>query len=174
MEENKESRDSIRGIKIALMGPLGGIGDALFWFTLLPIAASVGVSLGIQGNIAGPIIFLLVFNIVHLFLRFFLMHYSYKMGVGAIEKLKDDTQYVTNGSLILGLTVIGGLIASFVRMNIAYVVNLGSISIDIQKDIIDKIYTLFMFYLLKKGKKPIFLIVVTLVIGIVGKFFGVL
>ena len=173
MEENKESRDSIRGIKIALMGPLGGIGDALFWFTLLPIAASVGVSLGIQGNIAGPIIFLLVFNIVHLFLRFFLMHYSYKMGVGAIEKLKDDTQY-----LILGLTVIGGLIASFVRMNIAYVVNLGSISIDIQKDIIDKImpnmlpllYTLFMFYLLKKGKKPIFLIVVTLVIGIVGKF----
>lgn len=70
MEENKESRDSIRGIKIALMGPLGGIGDALFWFTLLPIAASVGVSLGIQGNIAGPIIFLLVFNIVHLFLRF--------------------------------------------------------------------------------------------------------
>ena len=162
MEENKESRDSIRGIKIALMGPLGGIGDALFWFTLLPIAASVGVSLGIQGNIAGPIIFLLVFNIVHLFLRFFLMHYSYKMGVGAIEKLKDDTQYV--------------------RMNIAYVVNLGSISIDIQKDIIDKImpnmlpllYTLFMFYLLKKGKKPIFLIVVTLVIGIVGKFFGVL
>ena len=182
MEENKESRDSIRGIKIALMGPLGGIGDALFWFTLLPIAASVGVSLGIQGNIAGPIIFLLVFNIVHLFLRFFLMHYSYKMGVGAIEKLKDDTQYVTNGSLILGLTVIGGLIASFVRMNIAYVVNLGSISIDIQKDIIDKnmpnmlplLYTLFMFYLLKKGKKPIFLIVVTLVIGIVGKFFGVL
>ena len=78
MEENKESRDSIRGIKIALMGPLGGIGDALFWFTLLPIAASVGVSLGIQGNIAGPIIFLLVFNIVHLFLRFFLMHYSNK------------------------------------------------------------------------------------------------
>ena len=51
-----------------------------------------------------------------------------------------------------------------------------------RKDIIDKImpnmlpllYTLFMFYLLKKGKKPIFLIVVTLVIGIVGKFFGVL
>ena len=58
------------------------------------------------------------------------------MGVGAIEKLKMILNYVTNGSLILGLTVIGGLIASFVRMNIAYVVNLGSISIDIQKDII--------------------------------------
>lgn len=182
MEENKESRESIRAIKIALMGPLGGIGDALFWFTLLPITASIGVSLAIQGNVAGPIVFLLLFNIVHFALRFFLMHYSYKMGIGAIEKLQDETQYVSNGSLILGLTVIGGLIASFVRMNIAYVADLGGLTIDIQKDVIDKImpnllplaYTLFMFYLLKKGKKPIHLILVTLVIGIVGRFVGIL
>ena len=75
MEENKESQDSIRGIKIALMGPLGGIGDALCWFTLLPITASIGVSLAKDGNIAGPIVFLVLFNLVHFFLRFFLMHY---------------------------------------------------------------------------------------------------
>ncbi len=183
MEENKESQDSIRGIKIALMGPLGGIGDALFWFTLLPITASIGVSLSKDGNIAGPIIFLLLFNIVHIFLRFFLMHYSYKMGVGAIEKLKGDTEYVTNGSLILGLTVIGGLIASFVNLKIATIINLGNkVTVNIQQDVFDKIipnilpllYTLFMFYLLKKGKKPITLILVTLVIGIAGRRFGIL
>lgn len=183
MEENKESQDSIRGIKIALMGPLGGIGDALCWFTLLPITASIGVSLAKDGNIAGPIVFLLLFNIVHLFLRFFLMHYSYKMGVGAISKLKDDTEYVTNGSLILGLTVIGGLIASFVNLKIATVINLGNdVMVNIQQDVFDKIvpnilpllYTLFMFYLLKKGKKPITLILLTLVIGIAGRGLGIL
>lgn len=182
MEENKESKDSIRGIKIALMGPLGGIGDALFWFTLLPITASIGVSLGIQGNIAGPIIFLILFNAVHFFLRFFLMHYSYKMGLEAIDKLKGDTEYVTNGSLILGLTVIGGLIASFVRMNIAYIIKFNDLAINIQTDILDKIipnllpltYTLCMFWLLRKGKKPIFLIGITLLIGIIGKFTGIL
>ncbi|WP_300357196.1 PTS system mannose/fructose/sorbose family transporter subunit IID [Fusobacterium sp.] len=183
MEENKESQDSIRGIKIALMGPLGGIGDALFWFTLLPITASIGVSLAKDGNIAGPIIFLLLFNIVHIFLRFFLMHYSYKMGVGAIEKLKGDTEYVTNGSLILGLTVIGGLIASFVNLKISTIINLGNkVTVNIQQDVFDKIipnilpllYTLFMFYLLKKGKKPITLILITLVIGIAGRRFGIL
>lgn len=183
MEENKESQDSIRGIKIALMGPLGGIGDALCWFTLLPITASIGVSLAKDGNIAGPIVFLLIFNAVHFFLRFFLMHYSYKMGVGAIEKLKNDTEYVTNGSLILGLTVIGGLIASFVNLKIATVVNLGNnVMVNIQQDVFDKIvpnilpllYTLFMFYLLKKGKKPITLILLTLVIGIAGRGLGIL
>ena len=183
MEENKESQDSIRGIKIALMGPLGGIGDALCWFTLLPITASIGVSLAQEGNIAGPIVFLVLFNIVHFFLRFFLMHYSYKLGVGAIEKLKGDTEYVTNGSLILGLTVIGGLIASFVNLKIATVINLGNaVSVNIQQDVFDKIvpnilpmlYTLFMFWLLKKGKKPITLILFTLVIGIAGRGFGIL
>nr|WP_307774765.1 PTS system mannose/fructose/sorbose family transporter subunit IID [uncultured Cetobacterium sp.] len=182
MEENKESQESIRGIKIALMGPLGGIGDALFWFTLLPIAASIGVSLALEGNMAGPIIFLLLFNAVHIFLRFFLMHYSYKMGVGAIEKLKGDTEYVTKGSLILGLTVVGGLIASFVRFSIPFVINVGSASVNIQADVIDKImpnllpllYTLFMFYLLKKGKTPITLIMITLAIGIIGRGLGIL
>lgn len=183
MEENKESQDSIRGIKIALMGPLGGIGDALCWFTLLPITASIGVSLAQEGNIAGPIVFLVLFNIVHFFLRFFLMHYSYRLGVGAIEKLKGDTEYVTNGSLILGLTVIGGLIASFVNLKIATVINLGNaVSVNIQQDVFDKIvpnilpmlYTLFMFWLLKKGKKPITLILFTLVIGIAGRGLGIL
>lgn len=183
MEENKESQDSIRGIKIALMGPLGGIGDALCWFTLLPITASIGVSLAKEGNIAGPIVFLVLFNIVHFFLRFFLRHYSYRLGVGAIEKLKGDTEYVTNGSLILGLTVIGGLIASFVNLKIATIIDLGNkVSVNIQQDIFDKIvpnilpllYTLFMFWLLKKGKKPITLIIFTLVIGIAGRRFGIL
>ncbi len=183
MEENKESQDSIRGIKIALMGPLGGIGDALCWFTLLPITASIGVSLAKEGNIAGPIVFLILFNIVHFFLRFFLMHYSYRLGVGAIEKLKGDTEYVTNGSLILGLTVIGGLIASFVNLKIATVIDLGNkVSVNIQEAVFDKIvpnilpllYTLFMFWLLKKGKKPITLIIFTLIIGIAGRRFGIL
>ena len=37
MEEKGESRDTIKGLKVALFGPIAGIGDAIFWFTLLPI-----------------------------------------------------------------------------------------------------------------------------------------
>ena len=138
--------------------------------------------MSLEGSIAGPIIFLLIFNAVHIFLRFFLMYYSYKMGVEAIEKLKGDTEYVTKGSLILGLTVVGGLIAAFVRLNIPYVINMGSTSVNIQTDVLDKImpnilpllYTLLMFYLLKKKKTPITLIMWTLAIGILGSLAGIL
>ena len=42
MEENKEDRNTIRAVKVATMGPLGGIGDALFWLTALPICVGIG------------------------------------------------------------------------------------------------------------------------------------
>lgn len=48
------------------MGPLGGIGDALFWFTLVPITAGITANMAINGSIAGPILFLLIFNIVQM------------------------------------------------------------------------------------------------------------
>jgi len=35
LEENKEKRSTIKGLKLALFGPMAGIGDAIFWFTLL-------------------------------------------------------------------------------------------------------------------------------------------
>ena len=41
MEENKEDRNTIRAVKVATMGPLGGIGDALFWLTALPICVEL-------------------------------------------------------------------------------------------------------------------------------------
>src|SRR5699024_10401801 len=55
MEQNKEDREVIRGIKIATMGPLGGIGDALFYLTLLPITASIGASLAKEAPILAVI-----------------------------------------------------------------------------------------------------------------------
>ncbi|MFN8604892.1 MAG: PTS system mannose/fructose/sorbose family transporter subunit IID [Romboutsia timonensis] len=33
------------------------MGDAIFWFTLLPISAGIGANLSLQGSILGPIIF---------------------------------------------------------------------------------------------------------------------
>ncbi len=47
---------AIQGVKIGMMGPLAGIGDPVFWFTVLPILGALGASLAVTGNIVGPII----------------------------------------------------------------------------------------------------------------------
>ena len=35
MEEKGENRDTIKGLKVALFGPIAGIGDAIFWVYLI-------------------------------------------------------------------------------------------------------------------------------------------
>ncbi|WP_121638852.1 PTS system mannose/fructose/sorbose family transporter subunit IID [Virgibacillus sp. Bac330] len=182
MEQKKEDREAIRGIKVATMGPLGGIGDALFYLTLLPITASIGASLAVNGNIFGPFVFLIMFNIIHFGVRFGLMNYGYKTGVKAIAKLKEGTQHVSRAASIVGLTVVGGLIATYVSFKIDYTWTQGESELNVQTDILDQImpallplaYTLLVYWLLKKGRSPLTLIGLTVVVGLIGSYFGVM
>ena len=182
MEQNKEDREAIRGIKVATMGPLGGIGDALFYLTLLPITASIGASLAIEGNIFGPIIFIVLFNIIHFGSRFGLMKFGYEAGVSAIAKLKEGTKQISRAASIVGLTVVGGLIATYVAFEIDYVWVSGEAELDIQTEVLDQImpglipiaYTLLVYWLLKKGRSPLLLIGLTVVVGLLGSFFNIM
>ena len=176
MEESKADRETIRAIKVATMGPLGGIGDALFWLTALPIFVGIGASLAMQGNIAGPIVFLLLFNTLHFGLRFGLMNYGYSTGVNAIKTLKDSTKKVAHAASIVGLTVVGGLIASYIALSTTIVITAGKAKVALQADVLDKVmpnmlplgYAFLMYYLLKKGLSPVKLIMLTVIIGVVG------
>ncbi|MBW6411296.1 PTS system mannose/fructose/sorbose family transporter subunit IID [Clostridium weizhouense] len=182
MEENKEDRNTIRAIKVATMGPLGGIGDALFWLTALPICVGIGASMAMEGNVAGPIVFLIMFNALHFFLRFFLMNYGYKTGVKALSSLKEQTKKISHAASILGLTVVGGLIASMVNLKTTMVISVGSAkgdsAIKLQEGVLDQVmpnmlalgYTFLMYKLLKKGYSPIKLIVITIALGLIAKF----
>jgi PTS system N-acetylgalactosamine-specific IID component len=182
MEESKESVDSIRGLKVAMMGPLGGIGDAIFWLTLLPISAGIGSAMAIDGSVAGPLIFLIIFNIVHFVLRFGLMHYGYKTGVYAVSKLKEVTEAFSHGASIVGVTVVGGLIASYIRLSTTLEVPAGDALVKVQADVLDAVmpnllplvYTLLMYKLIKKGFSPVKLVGVTMLIGVVGHWIQIL
>ncbi|MBU5437953.1 PTS system mannose/fructose/sorbose family transporter subunit IID [Tissierella sp. MSJ-40] len=182
MEERKESPDTIRAIKVATMGPLGGIGDALFWMTLLPISAGIGASMAMQGNIAGPFVFLIMFNVVHFALRFGLMNYGYNTGVKATESLKTNTQSISRAASILGLTVVGGLIASFINLSTKIVIRTEGNEVILQElldsQVMPKLlplaYALLMYRLLKKDFSPVMLIFITVVIGVLGHLIGML
>lgn len=50
MERSKQDVNSIQSTKIAVGAPLGGIGDAMFWLTLLPICGGIGASLALRAH----------------------------------------------------------------------------------------------------------------------------
>jgi N-acetylgalactosamine PTS system EIID component len=179
LEQKKADVQTIRSLRVAAMGPLGGIGDAIFWFTLLPISAGVGANLALQGSIAGPIVFLLMFNIVHLGLRFWLMHWSYKTGTEGIAKLTKNAKEFTRAATILGMIVVGALIASYVNINIVTEIPIGETSLKVQ-EILDGIMpkilplglTFGMYGLVKKNVSPMINILIMVVVGIAGAYIG--
>lgn len=182
MERSKQNVNSIQSTKIAVGAPLGGIGDAMFWLTLLPICGGIGASLALQGSIMGAVVFFLLFNLVHFGLRFGLAHYAYRMGVAAIPVIKANTRKVGHAASIVGMTVIGALVATYVRLGTTLEITAGDAVVKLQADVLDKLmpaflplfYTLAMYALIRKGWSPLRLIVITVGLGIVGKFAGFL
>ena len=182
MERSKQDVSSIQNTKIAVGAPLGGIGDAMFWLTVLPICGGIGASMALQGSVLGAVLFLVMFNVVHFSLRFGLIHYAYKMGVAAIPLIKTNTKKVSHAASIVGMAVIGALVATYVRLKTTAEITAGDAVVKLQADVIDKLmpaflplcYTLCMYALIKRGTSPLMLVVITITVGICGKYLGLL
>lgn len=115
---------AIQGVKIGMMGPLAGVGDPVFWFTVRPMLGALGASLAMGGNILGPIIFFLGWNII----RWAFMWYTQEFGYRAGSKITDDLsggllQDVTKGASILGMFVLAALVQRWVSIKFLPVVS---------------------------------------------------
>lgn len=188
MEESNASQpdfdtQSISGVKISLMGPLAGIGDSFIWGTLRIIATGIGVSLANQGNILGPILFLLLFNIPAQGLRYFLLHKGYSLGATFLEKVQSSgiMDTITYGASILGLSVIGAMTAENVSINVPLAfgsgddaTTVGDVFNNIMPGLLPLLFTLFIYYLLRKNVKTTTLLLLCAVIGLTGAFFNIL
>ena len=181
MEQQKTDVNTIRSVRVATMGPLAGIGDAIFWFTLVPITAGICANMAINGSILGPILFLLIFNVVQFGLRFFLMNWSYKLGTKAIALLTANAKEFTRAASLLGVFIVGALTSNYGNTTISLTIQNGESPIVVQ-DILDGVLpkmiplalTLFLYFLMKKKDwSPVRCIVLLLVVGIVGAMIGI-
>ena len=178
LEQNKADTQTIRSVRISAAGPLGGIGDALFWLTLVPITAGLTANMAMEGQIIGAILFLLIFNIVQFIVRFGLMYWSYGLGTKAVTLLTANAKEFTRAASILGIFVVGGLIANYGSTTVRLIVgetqiNIQSLLDGVLPKLIPLLITLGIYALIKKGWTPVRCIVLILVVGIVGCAFGI-
>ena len=115
---------TIQGVKVGMMGPLAGIGDPVFWFTVRPILGALGASLAINGNILGPIIFFVAWNLIRMAFTWYTQEFGYKVGSSITDDLSGGLlQDITRGASILGMFVLGSLIERWVSINFTPVVS---------------------------------------------------
>lgn len=181
LEEGGGTRDAIKGLKLALFGPIAGIGDAIFWFTILPIVAGISCSFASQESVLGPIIFFTTYVVIWV-LRIVWTRLGYTLGTKSIDMITENSDMIANSATILGITVIGALIANYVTVTLLPVIKVdGGIEVSVQTDFFDRIFpnfipmciTLFLFYLLKKKQaNPVVLILAIIVLSILGAWVG--
>ncbi|MFD2616509.1 PTS system mannose/fructose/sorbose family transporter subunit IID [Terrilactibacillus laevilacticus] len=115
---------AIQGVKIGMMGPLAGIGDPVFWFTVKPILGALAASLAMTGNIIGPIIYFFGWNIIRMVFMWYTQEFGYKAG----SKITDDLsggllQDITKGASILGMFILGALVNRWVSVKFTPIVS---------------------------------------------------
>jgi len=123
LEEEKangtEIDDSaIQGVKIGMMGPLAGIGDPVFWFTVRPILGALGASLASSGNIVGPLIFFFGWNIIRMAFLWYTQEFGYKAGSEITKDMSGGIlKDITKGASILGMFILAVLVQRWVSIN---------------------------------------------------------
>ena len=114
---------AIQGVKIGMMGPLAGIGDPVFWFTVRPILGALGASLAMTGNIVGPLLFFIGWNAFRMAFLWYTQEFGYKAGSEITKDMSGGIlQDITKGASILGMFILAVLVQRWV--SITFSVNL--------------------------------------------------
>ena len=109
---------AIQGVKVGMMGPLAGVGDPIFWFTVRPILGALAASFAMSGNILGPILFFVLWNVIRYAFLWYTQEFGYKAGTAITKDLSGGLlQKVTQGASILGMFVLGSLVQRWVSVS---------------------------------------------------------
>lgn len=164
------AQEAVQSFKTGMMGPLAGIGDTLVWVLYPTIIGSIAI------------IWLLL-NIIFLLFRVKLFKIGYQSGIKLVTALGDRLSVFTEAASIMGLTVIGALVASVIKINVAPVFKTGEVSLSLQTEVLDKIMpsllpallTLVVYKLIASKKMSVIQIIFgIIVLSIILSYFGIL
>jgi len=189
MEEERANGEpvdeaAIQGVKVAMMGPFGGVGDSLFWSTYMPIILAIAASWARSDSVAlqwlAPITAGGSLIASMILIQYNLQRFGYRRGLAALQDLQQRNLLadLSKAATVVGQFVIGGLVVTLIRLKIRWAPSFfGTSPIQIQT-ILDSILPnllpillfFFCYWLLKKGKSAIFIMVVLLLISILGAY----
>lgn len=175
--------ESISMIKTSLMGPFAGIGDSFFQGTIRIITFGIGLSFAKQGSILGPILAVGLFMIPSLFVSYYGTFLGYNSGKNYLTKLYQEglMNRVMQFASIVGLSVVGGMVASMVDITTPLKFSTGGTKLVLQ-DMLNQIFpkllpfviTLIIYYLIKKKVNTNALLIGIILVGIIIGALGIL
>ncbi|KXA41427.1 MULTISPECIES: PTS system mannose/fructose/sorbose family transporter subunit IID [Staphylococcus] len=182
-KEKVKAKDSVQGLKVGLMGPFAAIGDSIFASLIPTIFGALAANMAINGNPIGAFIWLAAQIAVMVF-RWKQLEFAYKEGVSLVTTMQHRLENLTNAATLLGVFMVGALVATMIKVKFAWMLHIGKLTIDVQNNIdmiLPKLLplgiVLAIYWLLGRNKmsstKAIFIVLVVSIIlsalGIIGK-----
>ena len=108
LEETKTPPEQIRRFKESLRGPLGALGDNLFWQNLRPALLILGLILTSRYGLYGALTFLVLFNCYQIYIRARGVVKGYRLGLKVSSDLtRGHLQGVSKWSGRIGASLFG-------------------------------------------------------------------
>lgn len=183
LEENEgtASKDAVNGVKTGLMGPFAPMGDSIFGSLVPAIMGSIAASMAKVGNPLGIFMWIAVAVAYDIF-RWKQLEYAYKEGTALVTNMRDRLTALIDAASVLGVFMLGALIATMINFEVSWVPQIGDKKIMIQELInqifprlIPAVFTGWVFWVLgRKGmtstKVILIIIVVALALSAFGRF----
>lgn len=174
----------ITSLKTSLMGPLSGVGDTIFQRVLIPILLAICIDLTLKGTIWGSIIYAVAVIAIAWGMSYANFMFGYRAGADAIMDFleKGILNKILMGAEIMGCMVMGGLISSYVKMNVALEIVSSTTTFSIQEQFLDAVmpnilpfgFTMLIYFLMKKGFSSLKIIGLIVSVGVICGALGIL
>lgn len=133
-KEGIEGQDTVAGIKAGLMGPFAAIGDSIFGALLPTIFGALAANMAVNGNPLGAFIWMLV-NFAVMFFRWKQLEIAYKEGISLVTTMQGRLTAITDAATLLGVFMVGALVATMVNVQIAWTPSVGGLVVDVQNNL---------------------------------------
>ena len=113
------------------MGPFAPLGDSIFGSLVPAIMGSIAATLAVAGNPAGIFLWIAVAVAYDIF-RWKQLEFAYKEGVNLINNMQSTLTALIDAAAVLGIFMVGALIASMIGVEVSWTPHIGDKAIEIQ------------------------------------------
>lgn len=132
-EEQYRSKDSVKGIKVGLMGPFAAVGDAIFGSLVPTIFGAIAANMASDGNPFGIILWFVAILFIIGF-RWQQLPFAYKEGISLVTTMQHRLESLTNAATLMGVFMVGALVATMIRVQFAFEPTIGDVTINFKEN----------------------------------------
>ncbi|MCF1600764.1 PTS system mannose/fructose/sorbose family transporter subunit IID [Tetragenococcus halophilus] len=133
-EQGINGKETVNGLKVGLMGSFAAIGDSIFAALIPAIFGALAANMATNGSAVGVFIWIAAQVLVMIF-RWKQLEVAHRQGVSLITDMQEQLASLTDAATLLGVFMVGALIATMIDVSVAAEPSIGGVPLDLQNSL---------------------------------------